>query len=400
MPRQRWLLVALLVLHVVAAGHVFVATNWNRQSSIVTSDVRRFHEIAHTPGVVYRDHAVEYPPLTVAFIEVVAAPSRLSTGARLLVVIQLLADFGVAAALAWGWHPHAAIAWLMLLVPFLWDGWVFARVDMLVAAVTVAGLAAARRHAERFGGVLIGLGVLAKLYPALLVPGLIVNRRRRAVGATVVTSVLGAIVWFVIGGIDGFRQVLTFRGAKGWQVESTIGAVVLAFTHGPANAESGALRVGTEPGWAKALLLIALVAVLAWVWMRQRRSDPERAEVHGAIVTIGALMLLSPLFSPQYLVWILPFIAIIWADQIITALAAFAVCATAWTAHRYDYMGRRSGELLWIVNLRNAALIGVVAVSAARLSALDAAYTARRTRRSRSHSDRSSTPGTWDHAAP
>jgi hypothetical protein len=399
MPRQRWLLVALVVVHVVAAGHVFTATDWDRPS-MVTADIMRFHEIAHEPGIVYRDHDVEYPLLTVAFVEVVAAPSHLSTGGRALVVIQLLADFVVAAALAWGWHRHAAIAWLVLLVPFLWDGWVFARIDMLVAALTVTGLAAARRHAERSGGVLIGLGVLAKLYPALLVPGLIVTRRHRAVGAAIVTSVAGGIVWFAIGGIDGFRQVLTFRGAKGWQVESTVGAAVLAFTRGPVTAESGALRVGTEPGWAKVLLLAALVAVLACVWTWQRRSDPERAEIHGAIVMIGALMLLSPLFSPQYLVWILPFIAMAWADQVIIALAAFAVCATAWTAHRYEFIGRRSGELLWIVNLRNAALIAVVAVSAARLSGLDAAYTARRTRRSRSHSDRSSTPGTWDHAAP
>jgi hypothetical protein len=131
-----------------------------------------------------------------------------------------------------------------------------------------------------------------------------------------------------------------------------------------------------------------------------RRTEPERAETYGAIVMIGALILLSPLFSPQYLVWILPFIAVAWSDQIITALTAFAVCATAWVAHRYRFIGHRSGELLWIVNLRNAAMIAVVAVSAARLSGLGAAYTARRTRQSRSRSGRLSTPGTWDHAAP
>jgi hypothetical protein len=399
MARQRWFLVALVCLHVVAVGHVFATTHWGA-SSMVTGDNRRYHEIAHAPGLAYRDHDVEYPPLTAAFIEIVASPAHLSKSGKTLVITQLFADLAVAAALAWGWDRRVAIAWLALLVPLLWDGWVFARIDLLASALTVAGLAAARRRAERAGGVLIGLGVLAKLYPALLVPGLIVNRRRRAVVASVITTVAGGLVWLAVGGLAGFRQVLTFRGAKGWQVESTIGALVLAFTRGPVSSESGALRVGTEPGWAKVLLLLALVAVLAWAWKWQRRSEPERAETYGAIVMIGALILLSPLFSPQYLVWILPFIAVVWSDQIITALTIFIVCATAWVAHRYRFIGHRSGELLWIVNLRNAAMIAVVALSAVRLSELDAAYTARRTRRSRSRSGRLSTPGTWDHAAP
>ncbi|MDQ1425144.1 MAG: hypothetical protein QOD72_2642 [Acidimicrobiaceae bacterium] len=399
MPRQRWVLVALVCVHVVAAGHVFLVTKWGRQT-FVGGDNKRYHEIAHAPGLPYRDHEVEYPPLTAAFIEIVAAPSHLSRGGKTLVITQLLADLTVAAALAWGWSRRAAVVWLALLVPFLWDGWVFARIDLLASALTVTGLAAVRRRAERRGGVLIGLGVLAKLYPALLVPGLLVNRRRQAAGATIITTAVGALVWLAIGGLAGLRQVLTFRGAKGWQVESTVGALVLAFTRGRVYVEAGAARVGVEPGWAKAVLLLALVSVVVWVWKWQRRAEPERAETYGAIAMIGALMLLSPLFSPQYLVWILPFMAVASSDRILLSLSTFVMCATAWVAHRYRFIGHHSGELLWIVNLRNAAMVAVVALSAARLSGLGAAYTARRTRRSRSHSDRSSTPGTWDHAAP
>ncbi len=399
MARQRWVLVALVCLHVLSAVLVLSITNWNRRTFIV-GDNRRYHEIAHAPGLAYRDHDVEYPPLTAAFIEVVAAPSRYSMSGKILVITQLIADLTVAAALAWGWNRRVAIAWLALLVPLLRDGWIFARIDLITSALAVTGLAAARRRMERTGGVLIGLGVLAKLYPALLVPGLIVRGRRRATAAAVATTAVGALVWLAVGGLAGFRQVLTFRGAKGWQIESTIGALVLAFTRGPMSVEAGAARVGTEPGWAKAALAVALVGSLAWAWKWQRRAEPERAETYGAIVMIGALMVLSPILSPQYLVWILPFIAIVWSDRTLLALTVFVVCATAWVAHRYRFMGQRSGELLWIVNLRNAALIAVVLLSAARLSGRDAAYTARRIRRSRSRSGRSSTPGTWDHAAP
>ena len=49
--------------------------------------------------------------------------------------------------------------------------------------------------------------------------------------------------WFLIGGADAFRQVGTFRGATGWELESTVGVVVWALT-GEHRFEAGANRTG------------------------------------------------------------------------------------------------------------------------------------------------------------
>jgi hypothetical protein len=85
--------------------------------------------------------------------------------------------------------------------------------------------------------------------------------------------------------------------------------------------EAGALRVGTVPGWARngltLMLGLTFLAVLVWMYRAvpsQERADAEPAMVDGVapIALITAMLVFSPLFSPQYGVWLLPFGAIAW----------------------------------------------------------------------------------------
>jgi len=75
--------------------------------------------------------------------------------------------------------------------------------------------------------------------------------------------------------------------------------------------EAGAVRVGTASAWAKSLLLVGAAGgvALAWRWARTL-SEPEGL---AASASVGALLVMSPFLSPQYLLWILPWIAIITA---------------------------------------------------------------------------------------
>src|SRR5947207_3569253 len=58
---------ALMIFALVATSHAFGLLPSSR--IVVATDAARYHEIAHTPGIPYRDFQVEYPPATLGIIE-------------------------------------------------------------------------------------------------------------------------------------------------------------------------------------------------------------------------------------------------------------------------------------------------------------------------------------------
>ena len=70
-------------------------------------------------------------------------------------------------------------------------------------------------------------------------------------------------------GTSGLNQVATFRGAKGWQIESFPGIVIHMIDPKSSRVEQGAWRTAVGvPGWSKVLmgLAVATVLVVAWRW--------------------------------------------------------------------------------------------------------------------------------------
>jgi hypothetical protein len=391
----RWLLGLLVALHVLAAVVVGVTTDW-AEPGFTTGDSLQYKELTGNHGVPYRDYEVAFPPLTWAFVELVELPDDPSAAGRLLVLTQLVADLAVAAALAYGWSRRGGVAWLVLLLPLCWGGWIFARIDLLSVALAMWGLALARRRREADGGLLVALGVFAKAWPVLTLPGLWAEARYRALKVAIGVLAAGGLLWLLVGGLGGFQQVLTFRGARGYHVESTVGSVLLMGTEHEFYSEAGALRIASQPEWAKYTVAGLLVAgvTIAWVLgLRAARRLPSRATeaaILGSLVAVGLLLVLSPLLSPQYLVWLLPFVALRWRDTPLVATVAGALVLTAWVASHYEELiGESRRALGRLIVLRNGLLVIAIAIGMARLlelatrrvSAPDAACTARRTRR-------------------
>src|ERR1700736_604253 len=167
--------------------------------------------------VPYRDQAVEYPPVTVGMLELIHA------------IAHSRHAFGVAVVLALG-AIEAGLCFLMWRAFIVLDTPLYylavTRVDVLSVALAALALALILGRRPVSAGVAWAVAVGAKLWPlplgllAVAVPG---RSRWRALVSSAVTAAVMAGGWLVVDGIDGVRQVLTLRGAQGWQIESLVG---------------------------------------------------------------------------------------------------------------------------------------------------------------------------------
>jgi len=201
------------------------------------SDVQRFSTLSVAAGTPYRDYAVEYAPVELGVIRLIGSADARVTGTRLVVVCFLL-DLLAFAGMWTGWGRRIAIAYLWLGVPLLVLGYL--RLWYLPVTLAVWGFALVRKGRPNVAGVVAALAVFAKLWPLALAPAFFAETRRRSL-AFVLAGVVGGIGWLLLGGIGGVRQVLSFRSATGWEVESTVGALVWVFG-------GGRTQMGTRGG--------------------------------------------------------------------------------------------------------------------------------------------------------
>src|SRR5262249_31974354 len=154
-----------------------------------------------------------------------------------------------------------------------------------------------------------------KLWPLTFLPLLLIptdaRRRAKPIGTAIATGMVILGGWLWVAGPSGLYQVLTFRGARGWEIESTVGAVWMLVDQSSARVEAGAWRIGPTIG-PISILLFALGAVLSlWLVWRGARTRHLGAGWAGGI---SALLVLSALLSPQFAAWLAPASGVSWAD--------------------------------------------------------------------------------------
>jgi hypothetical protein len=210
------------------------------------------------------------------------------------------------------------------------------------------------------------------LWPLVLVPMLVVRRSWRALGAFVAASVAGMAGWIAWGGVDGPMQVVTTRGAKGWEFESTIGALVRSVGGTTPQLERYAWRVGEVPDWARILLALAILAAVALVWILATRTKPGGPGVLDGLAPLAgitAFLVLSPLLSPQFLAWLLPFAAIaaVHGERLVARLTFVAVGLSVALLALLPELIDGGGLAIFVLTLRNAVLVALLVTLTIRL---------------------------------
>jgi hypothetical protein len=225
-----------------------------------------------------------YPPVAQAFFRAVyrLAPDSVLAMKLALGVGELLALAALCLLLRTLDVPLgrlAIYAWNPLLLVEIWGS---GHLDALVlAAVTAAALASARRR-DGIAAILLGLGTLVKLYPAVLL--LVLPGRRRAS----VHALFGAVI------VSG---TIAAGGLGQWPV-APIGRYVADEYFNP-----GLVRtLVNEP-------LLALGTTAAWVVAVAVRAGGRGLAMQAAPMVAGFVVLGANVF-PWYVVWLVPFLAV------------------------------------------------------------------------------------------
>jgi hypothetical protein len=229
------------------------------------------------------------------------------------------------------------------------------RYDVWPAALTAAAIAAGVRGRYRTSGAVLGLGAAAKLYPALLLPVLLIlAARHRGVraaieaGASAVAAAVLVVLPFALASWSATWAGLRLQFGGGLQVE-TLASSVLVMTSKLATwlevlglPPPGELAVRPEEhGLGRAVLAgpgvhattlalnVLLVAALGSLWLALARSrtDPREDLVRYSAATVAVVLVLGTVLSAQYVIWLVPLVPLVGGRRGLWATLCLVVAA-------------------------------------------------------------------------
>jgi hypothetical protein len=328
---------------------------------------------------------IEYPPLALAPFTFTLFPA----GAGPYVAFGLW--MGVVAILAYltlalGWSRRAAISFgVYLLVGAI--AVALSRYDLAPVAFTVAAWIAAERKRFTLAYALLAVGVLLKLYPLFLFPvfviahwrflqspgaddstlspGLRGRRRLWRLALSVAGPVAGIMLGFGVVALrdpQGALSAIAFAQSRLIEVESIPATLLWAGTAFGFPAHRVFSYAYNYSGALDAPLGLASSVTLAlgllWVYWRMARGALKLPQA--ILAALCVTLVASKVLSAQYLLWILPFVAVVYElDLLWLAICALTTLeypilassfAPTW-GETYDSL------FLGVLALRNALLV-------------------------------------------
>jgi hypothetical protein len=279
--------------------------------------------------VPYRDFAVEYPPGSLALFTLPAVAGNYFTWYR----VENALGWGAVIVLCGlllpvvrpGRREQAALLGLVALVPLLLGPFSLMRFDPWPTAFVLAALAALLRRHPTWALALIGVGTVVKTWPILLVPLLLVHgvpRRALAACAAIVVLAWAPFVMMDRGG--PYNSVMT-QVNRHLEFESVAASALFALGL-PVRTyfETGSFSVSgsgaDELATLSSALQLGVILLVAFLYARSRRGPREL--LTAAAATVAAIAVLGKVLSPQYLLWLAPFVALADLAAIVFFVAA------------------------------------------------------------------------------
>ncbi len=329
--------------------------------------------------VPYRDFLFEYPILSFPLFLVPRLVVSDLASYKVVFVVEMLL-FDAAAIYLIARHVGesegvervpARLGWYTLFCASL-SPLVIGRFEL---APMLLGFAAARWwFADRpvAGGVTAGLGTLMKLFPGMVAAPAVVWElsrlgitRARGTAAFLGTLAIGLAIWFALAGRHVIDS-LGYHAQRGIEIESLYGGALflvglISRVEVPWVFEFKSYQV--SPDWSARLATIvfpmqvaALVLVMGRFWWA---GMTDGIRFSGAAIL--AFIITGKVLSPQYLIWLFPFVTVLGGRTGSLARQTFLLCCIA-TAILYPGPGfvmildHQPGPIL-LLNIRNALLV-------------------------------------------
>jgi uncharacterized membrane protein len=391
--RARGTWTAAAAAAVVLGLSFYALISWLEQGQL--SDVPVYAQYAglmRGGGVPYRDFAFEYPP---AALPSMLLPAYMSWSyATSFAVLMGVCGLGCIAAAASALRTVGASAeraWAALLAigvsPLLLGSLFDTRFDLWPTLLAVGALAALVGDRPAVSGALVGLGFAAKLWPAVLLPIAVVHlwRRRGRAGALIhvaafVVVAAACFLPFAILAPHGLRAMLADQLDRPLQVESLGAAILMAANHAGLHPLStitshGAQALtgrgtGLAANLSTALEVVAVVGI--WLVFARRRDADGETTLLAAGATVAALVAFNRVLSPQYLIWLVPFVLLVRGGRGVVAggllFLALGLTQTWFPWHYWGLVLVYASPQYWYLLARDLALVALAGVLILELS--------------------------------
>ncbi len=346
----------------------------------ISGDVRLYRDVSHdllNGQWPYRDRTLEYPPYSVPIF---LLPRLVVDSEHYLVgfmILCLLADAAVKALLiragrvsSYGVGALGPVALYSLAVPFL-QMLYLQRFDTWPAMLTIVLVMVVARRKFLTSGALLSVGVFLKLYPIVLGPALMFSAMRQRNWRRFVCGLVAGIVPVaVLSAFLPWWRFAFFQANRGLEAESIYASVIWLgklFGWWPATW-------GHVIAWSEVLGPVASAVVpyarLTWVVttffsaiLSARRLGrapnlPPGDVARVLLPPILAFVVFNPVFSPQFMLWLLAPAALATMGRSVWASLAILFCAILTPVTHYHF-GPNLGLLgTGALVLRNGILAG------------------------------------------
>jgi uncharacterized membrane protein len=337
--------------------------------------------------VAYRDFAVEYPPLGLVHIYLPRLLGGPSVGSyqTLFSLLSIVLAIGTAGAVFWlarrRWAAESPLDATLLFAGLALAGapLVVWRFDILPAFLTALALVAYAARRPGWSGLWLGFGTLAKIYPAFLVPVFaaahLFERHVRPAALIVFgagVAVIAVMAETVLAAGPGALSFLAYQQDRGVEIESISGGMAMlasALGGPPAQVAIGFGAWQVKSAFLDTVALpqtlfevVVIVGLLAAGWISFARDVrmggmvTPRTLVRYSLATLLAVILTNKVLSPQYLIWLLPFAALLPGRQSLLLLAILVLTTVLYPLTFQSLVGVQAPAVI-ALNVRNVMLV-------------------------------------------
>ena len=253
---------------------------------------------------------LEYPALTGVLIGVVAEVTHDGVAFFHVTAVVLAVLALISVAIVWPMLRDTRRIFYFALAPSL-VLYTFHNWDLLAVLLLCIGLWSFHHRADGWAGTALGLGAAAKVFPGLIVPALVLARRRetgKVSGRMIGTAIGGFVIVnvpFLVIDRAGWWAPWKFQSTRFPNFETSWYNIYRHLA-----SHFGNFWSKTYPGLTSdlsAALFVGGALLLLWAESRRARFRPYATSFGILLIWLLA----AKVYSPQYALWLLPFFALV-----------------------------------------------------------------------------------------